>query len=150
MFPSHEIFKLLGCSSSVCEVVFFLVLLPMCFSLWEEVFLLNFLHVRLSSSAYDLSSYEAVFVWGCLRVRLSSCEVVFVWDCLLVRSSSCGIIFLLLFMSYSWPVVFLWGHPPVWLRSCEVVFLWGFQLLEEILTFPGGRVGWVAGWLAAL
>ena len=49
----------------------------MWFSLWEVVFLLNCLPVRLSSSAYDLSSYEVVFLWGHLCVRSSSCDTIF-------------------------------------------------------------------------
>ena len=55
MFPSCEIFILLGCSSSVCEVVFLLVLLPMWFSLWEVVFLLNCPPMRFYSPAHVLS-----------------------------------------------------------------------------------------------
>ena len=54
MILSCEISILLGCNSSVCEVVFLVVLLPMWFSLWEVVFLLNCLPVRLSSYFFPI------------------------------------------------------------------------------------------------
>ena len=119
MFPSCEVFILLSCSSSVCEVVFLLVLLPMWFSLFEVVFLLSCLLVRLSSSAYEVVflSYEVFFLclWGCLP---------FLWSFLPVRTSSCE-------------VLFMWYHLPMATASLD----------KTVVLFPivcgSGGGGWV-------
>lgn len=65
--------------------------LPVRSSSFELVFLLGCLPLRLFSC--EVSSCVVVFLWGRFTVRLSFCKVVFLSGCLPVRSSSCEVVF---------------------------------------------------------